>query len=91
MLFDQTFRVSYARTIEEKEPCASVSMAEHRRSGINFYDIGLIYRIRGQIDVSLGVGTRTFAGLGHRGSEGILDRPDHYPGPDTSGRLRLDS
>ena len=44
-----------------------------------------------QTDVSLRVGTRTFAGLGHTESEGILDRPDHYLELDTSGRLRLGS
>ena len=41
--------------------------------------------------MSLRVGTRTFAGLGHRESEGILDRPDHYPELDTFGPLRLGS
>ena len=66
-------------------------MAEHRRSGINFYDVALVNRIKGQTDASLRVGTRTFAGLGHTESEGILNRPDHYLELDTSGRLRLGS
>ena len=58
---------------------------------INFYGLGLVIYNRDQIDVSLRVGTLTFAGLGHRESEGILDRPDHYPELDTSGLLHLGS
>ena len=68
-----------------------MSMAEHRRSGINFYDLALVMKTEVKTDVSLRVGTRTFAGLGHTESEGILDRPDHYLELDTSGRLRLGS